>query len=182
MYSIRAVVGYVNCLLVTGVLAVTLNGNAEADGTPFDNEAVIRKYSGSVVRESDLNDDVRAFLRRKPVTKTPGYLYTDINGDGKMDVALLVQDRRQRQVSLLVFICKDSCKLQKKELVGAPGDIFLQLVERDTVIEETEALPGQPKEVRLQAPGIKVLNFGKSEIVYFWDVTTGTVRSLTTAD
>ncbi len=143
---------------------------------------VLKAYASTLVRTENLSEEVRAELKGKPELINPGFVKLDFDGDGKLDVALLTQDVKREEVVLRLFICSDICSEKKKELVGAMGDVFLTRARPGTLVRESDALPGRSGKLRLRFHAVRVQNFGKSEIVYYWDSRTMSLRSMQTAD
>jgi hypothetical protein len=145
-------------------------------------DEVLATYAKTLVRTDNLNEEVKTFLAGKPELAQPGYVKLDLDGDGNIDIVLLTRDLKRDEVLIRVFICSGACRQEKVEVVGANGDVFLQQIASGTVIQESESTSGKAQAHRLGRGAVKVLNFGKAEIVYYWDPIRKVIKSVTTGD
>ena len=152
--------------------AVDLNTPKEIDGW-FANEIISKK---------DLDERVKSYLKGKPELRNPGRLHLDINGDGKKDVVILTKKSDEEVVKIRIFICNKTCTEKLSKDIGSVGDTFLSLVNRGSIVEESESLPGAVNVIKLKTSSVKVINFGKSEIIFYWDPATNSILSLTIGD
>ena len=174
-----------NAILAT-FLFVLLPISLSSKGPRPDIDRVLADFPGyHPLKLTELDTEARVyFLRRFPKAK-PGVLHSDFDGDGHLDYALVLRNAESQVTKLVVLLCPDEgrCRnVSETDVSAYAGSVYLRPVAKGTKISQTESGDDDTAPVILKFSGIRVIYFGKGEVVLYWNEKRNKIETISTAD
>lgn len=167
------------------ILIISLVFTTMASASDYSSVSqIINKFKKKIIQLNDLDEDVRLDLSEMKIRK-PGIVIGDFDGNGEKDVALLIKSAESDQAYLQIYLCRNRCEVIVRENYDTyNGLLYMEQVTRGTIIRQTEALINNnvTKSIKLKNSAIRLVTYGKSAVVYYWDAKTKEFNRMTTAD
>jgi hypothetical protein len=175
------------CLLFSAVLVFTLavpaNGGQE-DGL----DKILTQFPGfHVLTVPERDSDAKAFIVAHFAKRNPSVIHADFDGDGHLDYALLLKDKKSGAARFVILLCAEDehCKTACDEkITSSVGEVFIRPVPIGRRASQTDAIDSKdyPPPLKLRSTGIEVTYFGQAKVVYYWNAKHKKIETIQTED
>jgi hypothetical protein len=181
--------------ILLGIFIVFIAGSIietkNASSTVSQNESteLIKKYFPDYVlmEIGELTPLARKYFKRHYPNLTPSFVRADFDGDGFLDLALLLRKARgkDRKTILTIFLHSNRNRFELAYYLSFGvygGDVYIIPVESGKVVSQTESIDVPREKVELRNTAIELVYFEKSSVVYYWDDRMKKFESIWTSD
>lgn len=167
-----------------GSVAVS-HGQDQSDGI----DKIVRDdFPGfHVLTVPERNSDAKAFIEAHFAKRNPSVVHADFDGDGQLDYALLLKDKKSGTARFVILLCAEDEHCKKvcdEDITSYVGEVFIRPVPIGRRISQTEAIDTKdyPPPVRLRSTGVEVTYFGQAKVVYYWNAKHKKIETIQTED
>lgn len=135
-----------------------------------------------LVRPEDLYEDLQRYFQDKYRDSYPGYVYSDFNGDGITDYAVLIRCEISNRITekFVVFMGKGKDAFQAIDIAEWDDELSLKNLFLHFVFPGTIKAWDSSSTVKLMSGGVELTLFEAASRVYYWD--NGKFRFVQTSD
>lgn len=161
---------------------------SETKAPKNDLDILLSQYPGHHLSTlTELDSETRAFFLRRFPKGNPSLVHADFDGDGHLDFALLLRDKKSGRTKLLVLLCAGDgqCRsVYESDVTADSTSVYLRPVKMGSTLSQTEAIDtnDHASPVKLRATGIRVVYFEQAEVVLYWNKDHKKIEAVQTAD
>jgi len=171
-------------LVVWLFLALLISSSAK--GRRSDIDRVLADLPGyHLLKLTELDVEARAFFVEHFPKANPSVVHADFDGDGRLDYALVLRNDKSQVTKLVVLLCPEEghCRnVSETDASAYSGSVYLRPVARGARISQTESADADSSPVRLKFSGIRMMYFGKGEVVLYWNEKLNKMVAIATGD
>lgn len=131
--------------------------------------------------------EARTFILAHFPKHNPSVVHADFDGDGRLDLAVLLRDNKSGIVKFVILLCPqmgDCKKAHDEEITSYDGGGYIRPIPAGQRGSQTEAVESKDdfSPARLRSIGIEVTYFGQGKVVYYWNATHKKFKTIQTED
>ena len=178
-----------NCVLI--IVIVSLFWRAAMPGTEApknDLDIIMSRCPGyHVLTLQERDSDARTFILTHFPKHNPSVVHADFDGDGHLDYAILLKDKKSGTTKLVILLCSGDtqCKsVHEVDITSSSGGVYIRPVPIGSRVSQTDAIDTKdyPSPVRLSSTGVEVTYFGQAKVVYYWNRKHKKMETIQTED
>jgi hypothetical protein len=140
-----------------------------------------------VLTVPERDSDAKAFIAAHFAKRNPSVVHADFDGDGHLDYALLLKDKKSRAAIFVILLCAEDehCKTAcDEDITSSVGEVFIRPVPVGRRASQTNAIDSKdhPPPVKLRSTGVEVTYFGQAKLVYYWNAKHKKIETIQTED
>jgi hypothetical protein len=157
----------------------------QSDGV---DKIILHDFPGfHVLTVEERDSDTRAFILAHFAKRNPSILHADFDGDGHLDYAVLLKDKKSGIARFVILLCPETEHCKKacdEDITSSAREVFLRPVPIGRRVSQTDAIDTKdyPPPVRLSSTGIEVTYFGQAKVVYYWNGKHKKMETVQTED
>ena len=177
-----------NCVQVIVIVSLCCAAMSGAETPKNDLDIIMSRFPGyHVLTLQERDSDARTFILAHFPKHNPSVVRADFDGDGHLDYAILIKDKKSGTTKLVILLCSGDtqCKsVQEVDVTSSSGGVYIRPVPIGSRVSQTDAIDSKdyPSPVRLSSTWVEVTYFGQAKVVYYWNRKHKKMETIQTED